>query len=158
LASSSTPDCAKLLWDGRTPDQNFDKPDELLYYRVEKFDELGRVSPFDIRCPDTSVNWQRYSNPEHVFCARFPKYIGHKVAQITVRDAQQTVVHPDDGRRFDFKVEHDPVKPPIEPDENYAHCEIHGFHNQQRWTKKNLPGRIDKMFRQILADLMRPVL
>ncbi len=157
MASSSIPDdCTKLLWNGRQPDQNFDRPDELLYYRVKEFDELGKVSPFDIKCPDTSVNWQRYSDPEHVFCARFPKYLGYKVAQLTVSEAQQTLAHPGDGRRFEFKVEHAPVKPPIEPDENYAHCEIRTFHNQQQWTKKKLPGLIDKMFRQILADLMKP--
>jgi len=157
LADSSIPDCSKLLWNDRLPDQLFDTT-ELLYFRVEKFDELGKVSPFDIRCPDTSVNRQKYSEPGHVLCAKFPKFVGHKVAQLQVCDIPSPIVHPEpkDGREFQFKVVHVPVRPPVEPDENYAHCEIQAFHKQQRWGKPKMPGLIDKIFRQKLAEVMKP--
>jgi len=159
LASSSTPSYpSELLWNGRQVDQDFDL-DELLYYRVENFDERGKVSAIDsILCPDTSFNRSKYSKPEHVLYAQLPRFLKWKVARIAVRDVPPTLRHPDpkDAREFQFKVVHEPVRrnPPLDPDENYAHCEIQTFHNLER--KKRVPGLVAKLYSQTLAELMVP--
>src|SRR5215469_9455340 len=75
----------ELLCNGRDPDQVF-TPDENLYYRVENFDIQGKVPVEQIRCPDTSVNRGKYSQPKHVLYAQIPKYLGHKVAVLKVRE------------------------------------------------------------------------
>jgi hypothetical protein len=153
LASSFIPDYPpELLWNGRSPDQDF-QPDELLYYRVPAFDEQGKVSAIDVLCPDTSVNRSKYSRPEHVLYARLPKFLDWKVAEFRVSDIPAIVEHPDpkDARKFNFRIFHDPIK---EPDENYAHCEIRAFHDKGR--KKRLPSLVEKLFRQILSERMKP--
>jgi hypothetical protein len=154
LAASSIPNYPEeLLWNGRQPDQTFDA-NEFLFYRVTALDERGKVGSVDVMCPNTSVNRGKYSRPIHVLYARLPRFLNWRVVEFRVGEIPGELEHPD-GRKFQFKIVHDPVQPPIEPDENYAHSEIRAVHNQQ--PSKRLPGLVDKLFRQLLADCMRPV-
>jgi hypothetical protein len=141
---------AELRWSGRTPDQNF-APDELLYYRVEKFIENGRVNGVVIRCPDTSVNRGKYSRPEHLLYAQHPKFMKWKAAQFQVRDVPPTLRNPNDGNEFAFNIEHDPT---LIPEENYAHSEVRAYRDGQR--RKNLPRVVESQLRHILAEAMQP--
>jgi hypothetical protein len=152
LASSSPPNYPpELLWNGRQPDQTFGL-DEALYYRVPAFDERGRVSPQDVTpCPDTSVNRSKYSQPEHVLYARFPRFLGHRVVQFRVRDIPPTLVS-GDNEQLSFLIVHDPVMPPVEENENYAHSEIRAFLNGERTVK--ITNKVKREYRQILADAM----
>jgi hypothetical protein len=155
LASSSIPRYpSELLWNGRQPDQVFD-PDESLFYRVNEVDHRGKVGSVDvILCPNTSVNRGKYSKPVHVLYAQLPKFLAWKVMEFRVRQIPLELEHPD-RRVFRFELVHDPVRPPIEPDENYAHSEIRAFHQGQ--PSKRLPGLVEKKFRQVLADFMELV-
>jgi hypothetical protein len=136
-----------LLWNGRTADQDFSS-EELLFHRVEKFDERGKITAIEtIRCPNTSVNRSKYSEPKHALCGQNGRFLSWKVAQFYVRDVSISLTNPNDGTIFDFKVVHNPV---VQPDENYAHCEIRAFvteHQKKRW-----PPIVEKQFRQIIAD------
>jgi hypothetical protein len=144
----------ELLWNGRLPDQNF-TPDELLYYRVPKFDDRGKVSVQDVTpVPNMSVNRGKYSLPQHVLFARFPMYLGQQVAQFQVADIPPTLTS-GTGEVFTFGIVHDPVRPPEEPNENYAHSEIRAFFAGV--PNDRVPSKIKKEFRQILSELMRPI-
>jgi hypothetical protein len=154
LASTLIPEYPReLLWHGRGPDQNFE-PDEPLYYRVEKFDGRGKVSVLDVHCPDMSVNRGKYSQPEHVLYAKLPQFLGHRVARFYVRDIPGQV-RSGDGRDFRFAIVHEPIRPPEELDENYAHSEIHAFLGGER--KKRVSNLVSKEFRQILSERMTPI-
>ena len=149
MASTSLPSyCSELLWNGRASDQDF-APDEILFHRVQQFDDRGRISAVDglPRCPNTSVNRSKYSEARHALCGQKGRFLGWKVAQFYVRDIPPTLTNPNDGSSFEFKVMHDPA--PM-PDENFAHCEIRAFQNLNQ--KKRWPSRIEKEFRQIIAD------
>jgi len=140
------------LWNGRQADQNFE-PDEPLYYRVPAFVE-GKVSPQDVTpCPDTSVNRSLYAGcrPEHVLFARFPRFLTHEVAQFRVSDIPPTLLT-GDNQQVDFSIVHDPVGPPEEQNENYAHCEIRAFAGGQRTTK--ISSKVKREYRQMLTDAM----
>jgi hypothetical protein len=153
LSSSSTPDYpAELLWNGRGIDDVF-SPEEFLYYRVQDFNELGKVNVSEVRFPDTSVNRGKYSSPEHVLFAQWPRFVNSKVAQMQVKDIPANK-RSGDGTQFDVKVVHNPVKPPEEEDENYAHSEICCFVGTQK--RKNVPDLVRKFVRQKIADSMRP--
>jgi len=154
LSASSIPNYPReLLWNGRQPDQNFEA-DELLFYRAKALDERGKVGSVDVMCPNTSVNRGKYSKPVHVLYAKLPRFLNWHVLEFHVGDIPAELQHPD-GRKFQFVVVHDPVKPPIEPDENYAHSEVRALQNQQ--SCKRLPGLVDKQIRQFLADRMERV-
>jgi hypothetical protein len=155
LAASSIPSYpADLLWNGRAPDQNFDL-DELLFYRVPEVDDIGKIGSIDvIFCPNTSVNRGKYSKPVYSLYARMPKFLDWRVMEFRVGDIPDELEHPD-KRRFQFRIAHDPVKPPEELDENYAHAEIRAWHKDER--PKRLPGLVEKEYRQILADIMQLV-
>jgi hypothetical protein len=145
---------SELLWNGRLPDQNF-APDELLYYRVPKFDDRGKVSVQDVApCPDTSVNRGKYSRPEHVLFARYPLYLRQQVAQFHVSDIPEYLLS-GIGERIRFVIEHDPVRPPEEQYENYSHSEIRAFNGTVR--AKKVSPKVQKEFRQIISELMKPV-
>jgi hypothetical protein len=107
-----------------------------------------------VPCPDTSVNRGKYSRPEHVLFARFPLYLGQQVAQFQVRDIPAPLVS-GTGEQFQFAIAHDPVRPPEEANENYAHSEIRAFNAGVR-TRKVSP-KVQKEFRQILSERMVPV-
>jgi hypothetical protein len=101
-----------------------------------------------------SVNRGKYSRPEHVLCARFPAYLSHQVAQFKVTDIPPTLTS-GTGGMFTFAIVHDPVGPPQEPNENYAHSEIRAFVAGVR--NDRVPSKVKKEFRQIVSELMRPV-
>jgi hypothetical protein len=144
---------AELLWNGRSPDQNFG-PNELLYFRVKEFDPQGKVGIEYIQCPDTSVNRGTLSQPKHVLYARIPRYLQYKVAQFQVSDIpEQTVA--DDGKVFDFRIVHDPTLESEQTDENFAHSEIRCFQDNER--KKRVAGTACKRYRMKLRTAMIPV-
>lgn len=141
---------AELRWNGRVADQSFEA-DESLYYRVPQLDGRGRVSGVDIRCPDTSVNRGKYSRPEYLLW----KWVDHGVVEFLVGDIPTPILS-SDGQGFDFKIVHDPVKPPEEPYENFAHSEIRAFRDSDR--RLTMPKLVKKEFRQALSDRMRPII
>ena len=154
MSASSIPNYPQeLLWNGRAPDQKF-ASDELLFYRAKEVDGQGKIGSVDVMCPNTSVNRGRYSKPIHVLYARLPQFLQWHVMEMRVDEVPPELQHPD-GRKFQFTLVHDPVKPPVEPDENYAHTEIRAFHNQQ--PSKRLPGLVEKQIRQMIADRMQKV-
>ena len=57
-----------------------------------------------------------------------------------------------DNEQIQFSIVHDPVGPPEEHNENYAHCEIRAAVNGQRTLK--ISGKVKREYRQILADAM----
>ncbi len=143
----------ELLWQGREPDQVFDD-DEYLFYRAKAVDERGKLGSVDVMWPNVSVNRGKYSKPIHVLYAKLPMFLSWLVMEFHVRDIPPELIHPDQ-RKYQFAPVHDPVKPPIEPDENYAHAEIRMFQNQQPTNKA--PELVKKQFRQLLADRMEQV-
>lgn len=144
-----------LYWSGRVPDQVF-LPDELLYFRVPGFNEHGNVDAAHIPFPDTSVNRSKYSSPEHLLLVRYPQFIDQKVAQFFVRDIPSSAVSGDKKRTFDIKIVHDPVRPPEELEENYAHSEIQSFDGPARCAK--LSRAAEKYVREILGRSMNRAL
>lgn len=154
MSTSSIPSYpAELLFNGRKPDQTF-APGELLFYRAEQLDSQGKIGSVDVRAPNTSFNRNKYSKPVHVLYARLPQFLSWSVLEIRVDQIPQELEHPD-GRKFQFRTVHDPVGPPDEPEENYAHTEIRAFLEQN--SVKRLPSTVDKKIRQMLADLLEPV-
>ena len=143
----------ELLWNGRGLDPHFD-PAEFLYFRVEHLDERGQFTNLDVKCPDTSCNRSKYSRPEHVLYSRYPKFISWHVGAIQVRDTPEPL-ESGDKRRFDFRVEHVPVRPPEAEDENYSHSEIRAYVLGERQRK--LPSKVGKEFRELMARRIRPV-
>ena len=145
---------ADLLWNGRQPDQHFD-PTELLYYRVKEFDPQGKVGIEQIRCPDMSVNRGTLCQPQHALYARFPRYLQYKVAQFQVSDIpEQTVA--DNDQVFSFKIAHDPTPKSEETDENFAHCEIRSFQDEER--KKRIAKTAVKLYQMKLRSAMTPAI
>lgn len=142
----------ELLWKGRNPDQSF-QVDELLYFRTPAFNESGHVDGNWIPFPDTSVNRGKYSSPRSVLFARYPKFLNQKVAEFAVGDIPKSVTT-GDGRIFDIRIEHDPVKPPQELFENYSHCEIRCFQNNTRSTRVSDAAK--KFVREVLGAKMKP--
>jgi hypothetical protein len=154
LSASSIPSYPlELLFNGRLPDETF-APDEPLFYRAKEVDKGGKIGSVDVMCPNTSFNRGKYSKPVHVLYAKLPQFLKWHVMEMRVDEVPPELQHPD-GRKFQFTVVHDPVKPPVEPDENYAHSEIRAFHNKQQ--SKRLPGLVEKQIRQMLADRMQEV-
>jgi len=90
-----------------------------------------------------------------VLYARLPQFLNWHVMEIRVDQIPPEVTNPNDGTVFQFHVFHDPVKPPDEPDENYAHTEVRASADQT--PRKRLPSIVEKMIRQLLADRMEKV-
>ena len=141
---------AELRWNGRGADQCFE-PDDSLFYRVLRLDQTGHVRGTDIRFPNTSVNRSKYSRPEHLLW----NWPDQGVVGFLVREIP-TPIRAGDGRMFDFKAVHDPVRPPEDKVENYAHCEIRPFHGSS--PQRTAPDVVKKVFRQELSDRMRPLI
>jgi hypothetical protein len=123
---------------------------------VPEFNERGQVDAAHIAFPDTSVNRSKYSSPEHVLLVRHPKFADQKVAKFLVQDIPATTFSGDKKRTFTVKIVHDPVGPPEEPEENYAHCEIRSFEGGMRSVR--LPRAAEKFVREILGMAMSRVL
>jgi hypothetical protein len=120
--------------------------------RAPHVDGRGKIGSPDIRCPDTSVNREKYSQPVHVLYCQLPKFLDWRVLKIRVDQVPSELENPNDGSRFSFQIVHDPLS---SPEENYAHSEIRAFVGTER--RKRLPPVIDKLFRQILADRLQLV-
>ena len=127
--------------------------EEPLYYRVKEFDIQGKVNVDEIRCPDTSVNRGKYSQPKHVLYASLPKFLRHSVAQFQVGQIPPQLRTGDD-RTIDFRIEHDPTTQSATTDENYAHSEVRAFDGGER--KNRLSQFVAKHYRMKLRQVMVP--
>jgi hypothetical protein len=139
-----------LLWAGREPDPTF-LPNEQLFLRVPQFNQNGSVDAAHVRFPDTSVNRGKYSEPEHLLMACGGRFKDDKVAVFYVRDIPNETAT-GDGRRIDIRIAHDPVRPPEEAEENYAHSEIRSFENGVRCSSISKPAA--KFVRIWMAERM----
>ncbi len=74
-------------------------------------------------------------------------YPDQGVAAFLVEDIPASILS-DDGRRYGFGVEHQPV-----PD-NYAHSEVHTYHSGERMDDvgKEPPRQVRKKFRDLLRQ------
>ena len=143
----------ELLWGGREIDRVF-LPEELLYYRVKEFDVQGKVNVDEIKCPDTSVNRGKYSQPKHVLYASIPKFLQYKVASFRVTEIPDQL-ETGDRRTIIFRIEHDPTPKSDKNEENYAHSEIRAFENGER--VKRASSVVEKKYRMRLRQVMVPV-
>lgn len=116
----------------RREDQDFPQ-DELLYYRFKDHGytrngapTLRQIIKEQLRFPDTSVNREKYSQPEDVL---WPEYFNWGVLAFPVR-AVLVELMSGDGRTFRFVVQHDPLW------NNYSHSEIRIHESGSRMTKK----------------------
>jgi hypothetical protein len=134
---------------GREADQVFE-PGELLYIRFADVDGDGRPAGADIRCPDLSVNREKYSNAEDVLAAEYPKFKDFGYGSFRVDQIPKVIL---DGLKVEIaqRVEHDPTQPPRTPDENYSHCEIRSYKDEIRKTPK-VSDSVRKQFRIRLAE------
>ncbi|HEX8195925.1 MAG TPA: hypothetical protein VF571_07035 [Pyrinomonadaceae bacterium] len=149
----SIPD--RLLINGREPYQEFE-PEEPLYFRFssEHFPDETRLPVAAIRFPDFSVNRGKESQPTDVL---IPHWVEFGIAEFEVRAIPLPYLS-GDGRKFEFKVVHDPIdaKHPYygaanQSFENYAHSEIRAFVGTEH-QKKKIPEFIKKQFRLKMSD------
>lgn len=143
----------ELLWNGRSLDPDFD-PEEYLYIRVQYVDEYGRFTNLDVKGPDTSFNRAKYSKPAHVLYARYPMFLEWHVGGLQVKEIPGPL-YSGDKRKFDFQVEHVPVRPPEEENENYSHSEVRSYVAAVR--QKKLPSKVGKEYRELMARLIQPI-
>jgi hypothetical protein len=124
------------------PDPSFE-PTERLYRRIPLKDvEAGAVSDASIPAPAFSVDRGKYRIEPAEMLANYPS---DGVAAFYVRDIPLAITS-DDGRRYDFGVEHRPQT------DNYAHSEVHTYHGGERMAdiEKDPPRQVRKKFRDLL--------
>ncbi len=143
-----------FLADGRGPDLIFEQ-DELLFFRFNKkhYPSKGeRLPSLAIRFPDCSVNREKYSQPSDVLIP-FPAWIHYGIAQFPVKTIPPYLLTNDEARRIEFAPKHDPIDENHEifdPEigDNYAHCELRAFENENHLKKENdIPRLLRKTFR-----------
>ena len=101
---------------GRNPDPVF-LSEEDLYIRFNSV-VGGKVSMSSIRCGDQSVNRSKYSRPEWVLLARYPKYINWGFGSFKVGEIPEVVTLPA-AKPVEFRIVHEPEE------ENYSHSVIY---------------------------------
>jgi hypothetical protein len=128
----------------RPLDPNF-APTEDLYMRFQH--ESGQqVEPANIRCPDQSVNRQKY-------CSRWewvltPQYAEAGVASFKVQDIPPVLVG-GDGISVYFGVIHAPVE------DNYSHSEIAAYSDELLQQRRSRTSRkVEQRFRVLLCQRM----
>jgi len=140
----------RLLRNGRPVDPVFDLAEQL-YHRctagstLEDPQQPGlfRLKPSSLRCPDFSVNRQKYSQPEDVL---LPSYQEMGVAAFAVGDVPSSIISPG-GVVLEFRVEHVPLE------ENYAHAEVRSYKDSARILESSkVPDRVKSEFRQRLSE------
>jgi hypothetical protein len=144
----------RLLIKGRTAvDPDF-LGDELLYLRFMDEDSDGSPSGADIRCPDSSVNRGKYSQPEDVLVCQHPKFIKWGIASIRCDQVPSEVLDGSDPPKLNhLRIEHAPQGPPFTPDkeENWSHTEIRVYADGSR--KYKIPSSLVKRkIRQRIAE------
>jgi len=111
----------RLLCNGRAPDQDF-LPTEKLFCRLPPLqpgeDEYDDIPPAKLPPLPISVNRGKYSKDDDVLFGR-PDY---GIAVLRVQDVPRQVDVRATGRKFELRIEHDPVED--EEANNYAHTEI----------------------------------
>lgn len=94
----------------------------------------GEVRPENIRCPDQSVNREKYDggdwfvllpDPEH---QKSGAWLCMGVLRFRVSDIPEPIVVA--GTEHSFKVVHDPI------DRNFRHCELRAYKDRMRNPKK----------------------
>jgi len=119
---------SRLRQNGRLPDHDFSEMEQL--YRRFCHEELvdNQFISATIKPPGSSVNRQRYSEPNDVL---FPDNLCCGIAYFTVQDITSIRVMSGNSKDFfDFGVSHEPLP------ENYAHSEITVSKNGELFSKK----------------------
>lgn len=123
-------------------------PSERLFLRLHpehfsnRHTDPPRVLVGAVRFPDFSVNRGKYSEPEDVLAPHWPKW-GISAFRV---DHVPPSLSWEDGRTYDFRVEHVPEE------HNYAHSEVRTYKDGERGHE---PNKVLKMkFRAILAERM----
>lgn len=126
--------------------------DEEIYIRFEEIeeDEDGIVHPHhsSFRCPDQSCNRSLYSEPAWVLLPNWPNF-GY--GSFLVEDIPFQVPEEKDAagpRQHWFKIEHDPK------DENYAHCEIRAYKDNE-FKKRAKRVNNDKVKLRFMIELSK---
>ena len=125
------------------PDPHFE-PSERLFRRIPLADVVnGFVSDASLPSPAFSVDREKYrKNPADLLA-------GHPEAAIAAFRVGEipAFLTSDDGRRFEFGVEHKPVAG------NYAHSEVQSYENDARLEgNRKPPSHIRKKFRDLLRQ------
>ncbi len=137
----------RLIQGGRPVDNAFHFF-HCLYYRCKREDiSEGRLLPPRIRCPNTSVNWSKYSKPWDVIF----DHPGWGIAQFIVcrlpkELPKEVPVGATAPQQHSFYPGHVPLP------ENYPHSEIWTFRAGVRAANAKLPETVKKEFRQIMSD------
>jgi hypothetical protein len=127
-----------------SPDPHFD-PTERLYRRIPWRDvQAGAVSDASIPSPAFSVDRERYRISPADMLVGYP---GQGVVAFRVEDIPAAITS-DDGRLYDFGVEHRPDT------DNYAHSEVHTYHRGERLDDvgREPPRQVRKKFRDLLRQ------
>ncbi len=150
MASSTKPPIPPdLLQKGRPQDDCFLR-DESLYIRIDKVDILGgKITPHYscLHPPSQSVNRGKYSKPEWVLLARYPKYLTSGYGVLLMGDIPAPIQSSVSDTKHKFRIRHVPL-----PD-NYAHSEIWSYSYEE--SEKRVKGKnktIDTMFRFKLSQ------
>ena len=106
--------------------------------------EDGTVSDASIPSPAFSVDREKYRIHPADMLVSFP---GQGIAAFRVEDIPAAITS-DDGRRYDFGVEHRPVA------DNYAHSEVHTYHGGEKLDDvgREPPRQVRKKFRDLLRQ------
>ncbi|MCD6183171.1 MAG: hypothetical protein J7K01_02595 [Thermovirga sp.] len=140
-----------LKRNGRPLDNIF-LDEEQLFYRVEDaIIEDGKIPPATIKFPNTSMNREKYSEPEDVLEGKS----GHSVYKMKASQARCT--HQTDGgdgriTAYDLKPVHDPVE------DNYSHTELRLFkNNENRHVTGRVSSNVKREFRNELLRVLSPL-
>src|SRR3954454_1871037 len=126
------------------PDPLFE-PLERLYRRIPLRDvEAGSISDASIPAPAFSVDRGKYRLDPREMLVEHPRA---GIAAFCVKHIPAEITS-DDGRRYEFGVEHRP-----EP-ENYSHSEVHTYYDGNRLDdlQKEPPRQVRKKFRDLLRQ------
>ncbi len=146
----------RLACNGRCADQLF-SPDEPLYIRIQSVTQDGSVPGSAIRYPGSdgmSLNRGKYSLPGDVLYPN-PEWLLWGVASI-----KKGLVPPDTSfssspKLFHLHVKHDPLAPPADLLDNFAHSLITTHAEPARSTHVQPSKAVKKGVRQRLAQLFR---
>jgi hypothetical protein len=130
--------------DPESPDQDRDSifsPSERLFRRVPREDVVeGSVSSASLPSPAFSVNREKYCSAAEALAA----WKGFSVAAFPVEGIPQVLVS-EDGREYQFGVEHEPIP------SNYSHSEVNTYAEGRKLQKPQQPPRLlKKKFRDLL--------
>ena len=130
----------------REPRQDFE-PNEMLFYRLEQFYELGsHPSGLSIRRPEFSVNREKHGG--QAMFVLIPNWLNHGVAEFKHADIPGPL-DSSGGNRFSWKVAHEPEN------DNYYHSEVRTYrHNARAKKSSQINDEVWRVFKQLLSEKM----